>query len=103
MDRLFPAEKDNFESMLKEIKRLQLALRLFGAYYDERIHLRMPSLDLSDKSLVQREWLMTAMDYYGESFIKERLANFPSEPPKKYEKEQLVAVPDYVRANEHMI
>lgn len=98
MDGLSPAEKENFESMLKEIKRLQLALRLFGSYYDERIHLRMPSLDVSDKSLVEREWLMTALDYYGESFTKERLANFPSEPPKKYEKEQLVAVPDYVRA-----
>lgn len=98
MDVLSPAEKENFEGMLKEIKRLQLALRLFGSYYDERIHLRMPSLDVSDKSLVEREWLMTAMDYYGESFTKERLANFPSEPPKKYEKEQLVAVPDYVRA-----
>lgn len=84
MDQLSPAEKDNFESMLKEIKRLQLALRLFGSYYDECIHLRMPSLDVSDKSLVQREWLMTAMDYYGEAFTKERLANFPSEPPKKY-------------------
>lgn len=98
MDVLSPAEKENFEGMLKEIKRLQLALRLFGSYYDERIHLRMPSLDVSDKSLVEREWLMTAMDYYGESFTKERLANFPSESPKKYEKEQLVAVPDYVRA-----
>lgn len=98
MDRLSPAEKDNFESMLKEIKRLQLALRLFGSYYDERIHLRMPSLDVSDKSLVEREWLMTAMDYYGEAFTKERLANFPSKPPKKYKKEQLVVVPDYVRA-----
>lgn len=98
MDWLSPADKDNFENMLKEIKRLQLALRLFGAYYDERIHLRMPSLDLSDKSLVEREWLMTAMDYYGEAFTKERLSNFPSEPPKKYKKEQLVVVPDYVRA-----
>ncbi len=98
MDGLSPSEKENFEGMLKEIKRLQLALRLFESYYDERIHLRMPSLDISDKSLVEREWLMTAMDYYGESFTKERLANFPSEPPKKYEKEQLVAVPDYVRA-----
>lgn len=98
MDGLSPSEKENFEGMLKEIKRLQLALRLFESYYDERIHLRMPSLDVSDKSLVEREWLMTAMDYYGESFTKERLANFPSEPPKKYEKEQLVAVPDYVRA-----
>ncbi|ARK26386.1 hypothetical protein SporoP37_16535 (plasmid) [Sporosarcina sp. P37] len=97
MDRLSPAEKENFENMLKEIKRLQLALRLFGSYYDERIHLRMPSLDLSDKSLVEREWLMTAMDYYGEAFTKERLTNFPSEPPKKYKKEQLVVVPDYVR------
>lgn len=97
MDRLSPAEKENFENMLKEIKRLQLVLRLFGSYYDERIHLRMPSLDLSDKSLVEREWLMTAMDYYGEAFTKERLTNFPSEPPKKYKKEQLVAVPDYVR------
>lgn len=98
MDRLSPADKDNFENMLKEIKRLQLALRLFGAYDDERIHLRMPSLDLSDKSLVEREWLMTAIDYYGEAFTKERLSNFPSEPPKKYKKEQLVVVPDYVRA-----
>ncbi|MHC8517477.1 hypothetical protein [Sporosarcina sp. ITBMC105] len=83
MDRLSPTKKNNFESMLKEIKRLQLALRLFGSYYNERIHLRMPSLDLSDKSLVEHEWLMTAMDYYGEAFTKERLANFPSEPPKK--------------------
>lgn len=98
MDCLSPVEKENFENMLKEIKRLQLALRLFGSYYDERIHLRMPSLDLSDKSLVEREWLMTAMDYYGEAFTKERLTNFPSEPPKKYMKEQLIAVPDYVRA-----
>jgi hypothetical protein len=98
MDGLSPAEKNNFESMLKEIKRLQLALRLFGSYYDERIHLRMPSLDVSDKSLVEREWLMTAMDYYGEAFTKERLADFPSEPPKKYKKEQLVAVTDYLRA-----
>lgn len=97
MDRLSPAEKNNFENMLKEIKRLQLALRLFGSYYDERIHLRMPSLDLSDKSLVEREWLMMAMDYYGKAFTKEQLSNFPSEPPKKYTKEQLVAVPDYVR------
>jgi len=54
--------------MLKESKRLRLALRLFGSYYEERIHLRMPSLDLSDKSLIEREWLMTAMDYYRETF-----------------------------------
>lgn len=98
MDLLSPDEKDNFESMLKEINRLQLALRLFGSHYDERIQLLMQSLNVSDKSLIQREWLMTAMDYYGEAFTKERLANFPSEPPKKYKKEQLVVVPDYVRA-----
>lgn len=60
MDRLSPADKDNFENMLKEIKRLQLALRLFGAYYDERIHLRMPSLDLSDKSLVEHALILNS-------------------------------------------
>ena len=98
MDLLSPTEKNNFEGMLKEIKRLQLALRLFGSYYDERIHLQMPSLDLSDRSLIEREWLMTAMDYYGKAFTTERLANFPNEPPKKYKKEQLVTVRDYVRA-----
>lgn len=52
---------------------MQFALKIFGAYYDERIHLRMPSLDISDKSLVEREWLVTAMDYYGEAFSKGQL------------------------------
>lgn len=96
IERLPEAERTQLETQLKELKRLQLALKIFGAYYDERIHLRMPSLDVSDKSLVEREWLVTAMDYYGEAFTKERLANFPSEPPKKYEKEQLQLVPRYL-------
>lgn len=55
MDRLSPAEKEHFENMLKEIKRLQLALRLFGSYYN----------------VVEREWLMMAMNYYTEAFTKE--------------------------------
>lgn len=38
------------------MKRLQLALKIFGTYYDERIHLRMPSLDVADKSLVELEY-----------------------------------------------
>lgn len=96
IERLPEAERAQLEKQLKELKRLQLALKIFGAYYDERIHLRMPSLDVSDKSLVEREWLVTAMDYYGEAFTKERLTNFPSEPPKKYEKEQLQLVPRYL-------
>lgn len=96
LERLLEAERAQLEKQLKELKRLQLALKIFGAYYDERIHLRMPSLDVSDKSLVEREWLVTAMDYYGEAFTKERLTNFPSEPPKKYEKEQLQLVPRYL-------
>ncbi|MEK4701950.1 MobQ family relaxase [Solibacillus sp. FSL R7-0668] len=90
------AERAQFEMQLKELKRLQLALKIFGAYYDERIHLRMPSLDITDKSLVEREWLVTAMDYYGEAFVKEQLVDFPQTPPKKYEKEQLQLVDRYL-------
>ncbi len=94
--RLPEAERAQFEKQLKELKRLQLALKIFGAYYDERIYLRMPSLDVSDKSLVEREWLVTAMDYYGEAFTKEQLVDFPQTPPKKYEKEQLQLVNRYL-------
>ncbi|RUS50027.1 hypothetical protein QI30_19565, partial [Kurthia sp. 3B1D] len=94
--RLPEAERAQFEKQLKELKRLQLALKIFGTYYDERIHLRMPSLDVSDKSLVEREWLVTAMDYYGEAFTKEQLDDFPRTPPKKYEKEQLQMVDRYL-------
>lgn len=96
VDRLPEAERAQFEKQLKELKRLQLALKIFGTYYDERIHLRMPSLDVSDKSLVEREWLVTAIDYYGEAFTKEQLADFPRTPPKKYEKEQLQMVDRYL-------
>lgn len=78
------------------MKRLQLALKIFGTYYDERIHLRMPSLDVADKSLVERECLVTATDYYGEDFTKEQLDDFPRMSPKKYEKEQLQLVDLYL-------
>lgn len=78
------------------MKRLQLALKIFSAYYDERIHLRMPSLDVADKLLVEREWFVTAMDYYREAFTKEQLDDFPRTPPKKYEKEQLQMVDCYL-------
>lgn len=94
--RLRETERAQFEKQLKELKRLQLALKIFGTYYDERIHLRMPSLDVTDKSLVEREWLVTAMDYYGEAFVKEQLVDFPQTPPKKYEKEQLQLVDRYL-------
>lgn len=94
--RLPEAERAQFEKQLKELKRLQLALKIFGTYYDERIYLRMPSLDVSDKSLVEREWLVTAMYYYGEAFTKEQLDDFPRTPPKKYEKEQLQVVDRYL-------
>lgn len=96
IERLPEAERAQFEKQLKEVKRLQLALKVFGTYYDERIHLRMPSLNVSDKSLVEREWLVTAMDYYGEAFTKEQLEDFPRIPPKKYENEQLQLVDRYL-------
>lgn len=96
IERLPKAERVKFEKQLNELKLLQLALKVFGAYYDERIHLRMPSLDVTDKSLVEREWLVTAMDYYGEVFTKEQLRDFPRMPPKKYEKEQLQLVDRYL-------
>lgn len=94
--RLSDDDRVQFEKQLKELKRLQLALKVFGMYYDSRIHLRMPSLDVSDKSLVEREWLVTAMDYYGKAFTKEQLIDFPQTPPKKYEKEQLELVSRYL-------
>lgn len=56
----------------------------------------MPSLDVADKSLVERECLVTAMDYYGEDFTKEQLDDFPRMSPKKYEKEQLQLVDLYL-------
>lgn len=94
--RLSEAERAQFEKQLKEMKRLQLALKIFSAYHDERIHLRMPSLDVADKLLVEREWFVTVMDYYREAFTKEQLDDFPRMPPKKYEKEQLQMVDRYL-------
>ena len=78
------------------MKCLQLALKVFGTYYDVRIYLRMPSLNFSDKSLVEREWIFTTMDYYGEAFMKEQIDDFPRTPPIKYEKEQLQLVNRYL-------
>lgn len=71
-------------------------MKIFSAYCDERIHLRMPSLDVADKLFVEREWFVTAMDYYREAFTKEQLDDFPRMPPKKYEKEQLQMVDRYL-------